>query len=141
MPRAKPEQLIQTAIVKELPKLFDCRCASNNNGGYRTSAEARALVGMGTWAGYPDVSVFGRDAKMFFVECKAKVQVRERGVDPFERFHSLSDSQKIAVPELRERGFAVAVVDNVEEALKCARAFGLPSKASAPKRAVSETGF
>jgi hypothetical protein len=136
-----PESPIQAQIVRTLPKLFDCRCAANNNGGYRTRTEAFELKDTGTWAGYPDVSIFGRRAAMFFIETKAKIQVRERAISPFERFHSLSASQKVAVPELRERGFRVAVVDNVEEAVACANAFGLGLRISAPLRPRVETGF
>lgn len=136
-----PESGIQSQVVRLLHNLFDCRVASNNNGGFRSQTEAFALADMGTWAGYPDLSVFGRGGQMFLLECKAKIQVRERGVDPFARFHSLSATQKVAIPELRERGFRVAVTDSVEEAKRIALAFGLGMKMSAPLRALPETGF
>jgi hypothetical protein len=136
-----PEHAVQTPIVKALHALYDCRVASNNNGGYRTRTEAYALADLGTWAGYPDLSIFGRLERMFFIECKAKIQARERAVSPFDRFWSLSASQKVAIPELRDRGFRVAVVDNVEEAIAAARDFGLGPKLKIVAPARLATGF
>ena len=136
-----PESGIQSRIVRALHATYDCRCAANHNGGFRTKTEALVLKDTGGWAGYPDVTVFGRASAIFLVETKAKIQVRERGIDPFQRFHSLSTSQKLAVPELRQRGFMVAVTDDVDEALACAAAAGLTPRSSAPAFATAATGF
>lgn len=118
-----PESGIQTSIVRAL-RDYDLLVFHNANGGLRSRTEAYAFKDMGTLAGVPDLTVIGRASAVFMLECKAKVQVRERGVDPFARFHSLSKSQKIVIPQMRERGIPVAVVDNVEDAVTCVEAMG-----------------
>lgn len=138
----RPEQKIQTAIVVAMRRRFDAFVFHVPNGGARTTLEAIHFKDAGTTAGVPDLIAVGRRGDVLFLEIKAKVQVRERAVPPVERLASLSDSQKIVVPELRARGFTVAVVDSVEDALAAAEAFGLEPRRSAvrPSAAIS-TGF
>ena len=129
--RRRDEQKVQTAIVVALHREFDCRVVHVPNGGSRTMLEAIALKEMGTWAGHPDLIVYGRGGKLLLLEVKEAVQVRERNIVPEERLQTLSTAQKLAVPELRSRGFTVAVVDCVADAIAAVHAFGFGPRATA----------
>lgn len=137
------EQKIQTAIVVAFRKRFDAIVTHVPNGGARTRLEAIAFKDAGLTAGIPDLVAFDAQARTLLIEVKDRVQACERAVPPTKRLLSLSDSQKIVVPRLRERGFTVAVVDCVEEALAAAEDFGLAPKRAAPARseAAMSTGF
>lgn len=140
--RRRQEQAIQTAIVVALHREFDCRAIHVANGGSRSITEAVHLKEMGVWAGHPDLVVYGRDGKVLLIEVKEKVQARERAVPLVARLTTLSDSQKLAVPELRERGFTVAVVDSVEDAVSAVRDAGFGARATRPRWAAElATGF
>lgn len=139
----RPEQKIQTAIVVAFRRRFDALTVHCPNGGARTELEALNFKDAGTTAGVPDLLVFSRDGRLLLIEVKAKVQARERGVPPCGRILSASDSQKIVIPDLRRRGFTVAIVDNVEDAVTVGETFGLgPKPAPAPRSPEAlATGF
>lgn len=139
---ARPEQILQTKIVVALHRRFDCRCVHVPNGGGRTKLEALALRDMGVWAGHPDLIVYGREGRLLLIEVKDRVQARDRAVAPGERLTTLSEAQRHAVPELRARGFAVAVVDTVEDAVAVAKAAGFAPRTARPRPAAElTTGF
>ncbi|GJE00578.1 VRR-NUC domain-containing protein [Methylobacterium isbiliense] len=132
----RPEQNLQIAIVIALHHRFDCLISHVPNQGRRGLVEAGATKRMGLLTGHPDLIVYGRDGRAFHLEVKDKVQARERAVAPGERFASLSTDQKRVVPDLRERGFHVAVVDTVEDAIAAGAAFGLaPRRGARPEPA------
>lgn len=137
-----PEQKIQTAIVVAMRRKFDAFIFHVPNGGARTKLEALHFKDAGTSAGVPDLIALDARGGALFIEVKAKIQVRERAVAPADRLHSLSDSQKIVVPDLRRRGFTVVVVDNVDDALAAGIEFGLEPKRSAVRSPLeAHTGF
>lgn len=137
-----PEQKIQTAIVIAMRRQFDAFVFHVPNGGARTKLEALHFKEAGTTAGVPDLIAVGTSGDILFLEIKAKVQVRDEPVPPHLRINSLSDSQKVVVPDLRRRGFTVAVVDNVEDALAAAHAAGFsPRPASVRSPLEARTGF
>lgn len=137
------EQRIQTAIVVAFRRRFDAIVSHIPNGGVRTKLEAIAFREAGMTAGMPDLVVLDHGGRTLLIEVKQQIQVRERDVPATERLHSLDDSQKIVVPRLRERGFTVAVVDCVEDAVAAGEAFGLEPKRARPTRseAAMATGF
>lgn len=141
----RAEQRIQTAIVVAYRKRFDCRIIHIPNGGARTKLEAIAMRDAGATAGAPDLPVWSRDGQMFLMEVKQpkEILVRERDRDPFERLASADPAQRLFIADLRERGFTVAIVCSVEEALSCAEVFGLaPKRAVAPRSDLAmSTGF
>lgn len=139
----RAEQKIQTAIVVAFRRRFDAIVTHVPNGGARTALEALAFKDAGLTAGIPDLICLDHGGRALFIEVKAQVQARDRAVAPEKRLFSLSDSQRVVVPRLRERGFTVAVVDSVDEALASAEAFGLAPKRLAPPRpeAALSTGF
>ncbi|MCP1558601.1 UNVERIFIED_ORG: hypothetical protein M2438_002688 [Methylobacterium sp. SuP10 SLI 274] len=138
----RPEQKIQTAIVVALRRRFDCFPFHVPNGGARTRLEAIAFKDAGTTAGVPDLPVLGRDGSIFFLEIKAKVQVRERNVPPTERIHSCDPAQKLVIADFRARGFTVAIVDSVEDAVAVAEACGLTEvRKPIRSQAAISTGF
>lgn len=137
-----PEQKIQTAIVNAMRRQFDAFIFHVPNGGARTKLEALHFKDAGTTAGVPDLIAIGTLGDVLFLEIKAKIQVRDRVVPPHLRINSLSDSQKVVVPDLRRRGFTVVVVDNVEDAIAAGHAAGFaPRPASVRSQAEARTGF
>lgn len=136
-----PEAGIQTQIVKAYRARFDVLVYHNANGGLRSKTEAVAFRDMGTLAGVPDLTVIGRASATFCVECKSRIQSRERAVSPFERYHSLSPNQKVVVPEMRARGIPVAVVDNVDEAIQAAQTLGIGQKLKIVSQPRQDVGF
>lgn len=139
----RPEQRIQTAIVVAMRKRFDAIVTHVPNGGARTRLEALAFKDAGLTAGIPDLIAFDTGGRILMLEIKDEVQKRDAKIPPTERVHSLSDSQRLVVPALRERGFTVAVVASVDEALAVSEAFGLaPKREAAPRsEAAASTGF
>jgi hypothetical protein len=122
------EAAIQGEIIVAMSRTFNARTVHVPNGGKRSAREGLALRSMGVWAGHPDLDVYSHDGRMFFMEVKDEILVRERDVPTDQRFDTLDPKQKDAVAELRSRGFVVHVVDNVEDALAAGRAFGLAHK-------------
>jgi len=136
------EQKLQTKIVVALRKRFDCFVFHVPNGGARTRLEALAFKDAGTTAGVPDLIVVGREGRTLYMELKDRVQARERAVSPTERIHSADPAQKLVIADLRERGFTVALLDSVEDAIVEAEAFGLgPKRAPVRSAAAVSTGF
>lgn len=122
------EQKLQTAIVVALRKQFDCFVFHVPNGGVRTALEAMAFKDAGTTAGVPDLIATGPEGRIGFLEIKDRVQVRERAVDPFDRLLTLDPAQKTVVSGLRGRGFRVAVIDSVDDAVAALNSLGFPPK-------------
>lgn len=138
----RAEQKLQTAIVVALRRQFDCFVYHVPNGGARTRLEALAFRDAGVTAGVPDLPVVGRDGRTLYLEIKDQVQARERPVPPSERIHSADPAQKLVIADLRERGFRVAIVDSVFDAVAEAEAFGLgPKRAPVRSAAAISTGF
>ena len=137
-----PEQKIQTAIVVAFRRKLDVFCYHVPNSGARSTLQALAFKGAGLTAGVPDLVAVGHDGRHLYLEVKAKIQVRERNVPLAERITSVSDSQKIVIPELRARGCTVVVVDSVEDAIAAGEAFGFVAKPAAVRSAcAARTGF
>ena len=122
------EARLQGEIVVAFSRTFNARTVHVPNGGKRSAREGVVLRSMGVWAGHPDLCVYGLDGQMFYIEVKDHILVRERDVPTDQRLDTLDPKQKIAVTELRERGFVVHVVNSVEDALAAGRAFGLAPK-------------
>lgn len=138
----RAEQKLQTAVVVALRRHFDCLPYHVPNGGARTRLEALAFRDAGATAGVPDLVVPGREGRTLYLELKAGVQARERDVAPSARIHSADPAQKRFIADLRERGFRVAIIDSVEEALAEAEAFGLgPRRKPVRSEAALSTGF
>lgn len=139
------EQRIQTAIVVAFRKRFDAFTYHCPNGGARTRLEALAFKDAGLTAGVPDLQSVGRHGRILYLEVKRPAEIKraERDSAPTERFESLSDSQRLVVPELRARGFTVGVVCSVDEAVRVAEEFGFAPKREAPARSPEAlaTGF
>jgi hypothetical protein len=137
------EQRLQTAIVVALRKRFDCFVFHVPNGGARTVLEAMAFKDAGTTAGVPDLVATGPEGRIGFLEIKDHVQVRERAVDPFERLLTLDPAQKTVVSGLRGRGFQVAVIDSVDDAVAALDRLGFPARGPVPTRSgvALGTGF
>lgn len=137
------EQKLQTAIVVALRKRFDCFVFHVPNGGVRTALEAMAFKDAGTTAGVPDLIATGPEGRIAFLEIKDRVQVRERAIDPFERLLTLDPAQKTVVSELRDRGFQVAVIDSVDDAVAALDRLDFPPKPRALARSAEAiaTGF
>ena len=108
---ARPEHLIQVAIVNRLRAEFDAIVAAVPNGGGRGKLEAVALKEEGVEPGHPDLIAYGREGRALLLEVKAPSG-------------SLSLVQRRLIPDLRERGFPVAVVRSVDEALAAMREAG-----------------
>jgi len=128
--KVQSEAAIQGDIVVAMSRTFDARTVHVPNGGKRSAREGVALRSMGVWAGHPDLIVYGEDHRSFLMEVKDEILACERTVPTDQRFDTLDPKQKIAVTELRSRGFVVHVVDNVDDAIAAGRAFGLPAKKS-----------
>jgi hypothetical protein len=130
----RPEQKLQTAIVTKLRRSFDCFVTHVPNGGARTPLEALAFKDAGLTAGTPDLLACAPGPVLVFVEIKARILAKERGVPPFGRLASLDPAQQQVVQRLRRMGFRVAVVDSVEDAVEALTTSGFPPKAAAPAR-------
>ena len=139
----RPEQKLQTAIVTRLRRSFECFVTHVPNGGARTPLEALAFKDAGLTAGTPDLLACAPAGLIAFVEIKAKILVKERGVPAFARLASLDPAQQQVVQRLRRFGFKVAVVDSVEDAVIALETVGFPPKLAAPVRsdAALATGF
>jgi hypothetical protein len=144
VPRKANEDKIQASIVNAYRRLFSCLVYAVPNGGNRNEREAAKMRWTGTLAGVPDLKIEVDQYFHFYIECKdpSAIQARERDVPTHERFHSLSDTQKDIVPEIRARGITVYVVCSLDEALAAAEHAGLAPR-RAPVRSVAEaaTGF
>src|SRR5215207_6578667 len=76
------------------------------SGGYRTKAEGGIFKAMGVVAGFPDIMIIGEDTRgprCWFMEVKKPKE-------------PLSDDQRKFHESLRELGFQVAVLHNIDEA-------------------------
>lgn len=123
MTHRRPEHDIQVAIVNRLRGEFDAVVAAVPNGGRRGKLEAVALLEEGVEPGHPDLIAYGREGRALLLEVKAP-----RG--------ALSPVQRRLIPDLRERGFPVAVVRSVDEALAAMREAGFgPRRTPAPELA------
>lgn len=116
VPRKKEEANLQTQLVEalrlSLPK--DAVIFSIPNGGSRDIREAANLKRQGLLAGCPDLCIIFQ-GKAFGLELKA-----QNG--------SLTDSQKITFPLLRQAGMRVEVARSYSEALDMVRDMGVPLK-------------
>ncbi|ACL59121.1 VRR-NUC domain-containing protein [Methylobacterium nodulans] len=123
MTRARPEHHIQAAIVARLRGSFDAIVAAVPNGGRRGKREAVELRAEGVEPGHPDLIAYGRDGRVLLLEVKAAGG-------------SLSAAQRRLIPNLRERGFPVAVVRDIEGAVQAMREAGFgPRRGPAPEPA------
>jgi hypothetical protein len=113
----RPEQAIHRSCVHYLrtvlPNTWLVMHAAN--GGYRSKSEAGIFKALGVIAGWPDISIFGEEAKgcqAWFLEVKS-----DDG--------RLTDAQKDCQNRLRELGFPVAVVHSIDEAEQALRFWGI----------------
>jgi hypothetical protein len=86
------------------------------NGGLRSKSEAGIFKALGVVPGWPDISIFGEEAKgcaAFFFEVKT-------------RKGRLSENQQNCIDKLRDLGFPVAVVHSLEEVEQSLRYWGIP---------------
>lgn len=116
----RPEQAIHKAVVHYLRVALPHGwiVAHYPAGGYRTKVEAAIFKAMGTIPGFPDVMILGESTvtrwpACWFMEVKA----------PGGR---LTDVQSACHDRLRDLGFAVAVVHDIDEARRAADAWKLP---------------
>jgi hypothetical protein len=113
MPRRRPEQQIQKALVEHLRlraqrDVFWFAC---ENGGYRTAIEAVVLKSCGIKPGVPDLILI-RGGRCHGLELKALGG-------------KLSRAQRIAHEEMRAAGAEVAVATGIDEALASLEDWGL----------------
>jgi hypothetical protein len=106
VPRARPEQAIQRALlghlaVRSAPNLYAFAVEA---GGYRRPIEAAVLKGLGVIAGVPDL-VIVHEGRCFALELK---------VDGGR----LSEAQKVSHAALRRAGAEVAVAHGLDAAIK-----------------------
>ncbi|WP_053080453.1 VRR-NUC domain-containing protein [Methylobacterium variabile] len=121
MTRRRPEHDIQVKIVNRLRGEFDAVVAAVPNGGRRGKLEAVSLLEEGVEPGHPDLIAYGREGRTLLLEVKAPGG-------------SLSPVQRRLIPDLRERGFPVAVVRGVAEAVAAMREAGFgPRRAPTPE--------
>src|SRR3954469_12509811 len=86
------------------------------NGGYRSKSEAGVFKALGVIPGWPDISIFGDEAKgcqAWFIEIKS----------PDGR---LTDVQRDCHILLHDLGFPVAVVHGIDETRFACLQWGLP---------------
>lgn len=114
----REEERIHRSIIHYLrtvlPNSWLCMHAAN--GGYRSKSEAGIFKALGVIAGWPDISIFGEEAKgcqAFFFEVKA---LKGR----------LSENQQSCIDKLRDLGFPVAVVHSIEEIEQSLKSWGIP---------------
>lgn len=102
----RPEQTLQRAVLAHLQwraraGVWWCHLA---NGGWRSPIEAKILKALGVVAGAPDLLIVA-DGRAYFLELKAP-----RG--------RVSAAQRECHEALRAAGAAVAIADNIDEALE-----------------------
>ncbi|MFE1601586.1 VRR-NUC domain-containing protein [Methylobacterium sp. ID0610] len=124
--RARPEHDIQVAIVGRLRGSFDAVVVAVPNGGRRGKREAVDLRAEGVESGHPDLIAYGRDGRLLLMEVKAPGG-------------SLSAEQRRLIPKLRDRGFPVVVVRDVDGAVRAMREAGFGPRV--PPAAEPTTGF
>jgi hypothetical protein len=113
MPRRRPEDQIQRAVVQHLRLRGwpDAIFFHYPAGGYRRPVEAKILQSLGIVAGLPDVWVIRR-GQVHCIELKS-----EKG--------RLTDTQAKMLNRLDRAGVAVAVAYSLDEALKQLTSWGL----------------
>jgi hypothetical protein len=112
-PRARPEDIVQRAIVqhywqRRAPGVF---AFSVPNGGYRRAVEAAVLKGTGLVAGIPDM-LWIKNGRVFALEIKA----------PGGR---LSPNQVCTLAAMEDAGVCTAVAYGVDDALAALEAWGM----------------
>ena len=114
------EQQHHIAIVEYLRTVLPShwKVVHYPSGGYRTPFEAKTFKRMGVVAGFPDIMILGDSVtgpRCWFVEVKAPkgtASIYQR------QFHE----------SLRELGFKVAVIHNIDEARTAAEVWKLPMR-------------
>lgn len=104
------ERAIQIAIRDAL-RWHGVRSRHVPNGGKRSIVAGHRLRQEGMVAGFPDLIVWMPGGRIAFMECKTA-----KG--------RLSEAQHREIQQLRQDGFAVAVVRSVDEAMTAVRAWG-----------------
>jgi hypothetical protein len=108
MRAGRPEERIHRSIVAYLRTVLPNTWLIHHspNGGWRSKTEAGVFKALGVIPGWPDISIFGEEAKgcqAWFLEVKS----------PDGR---LTDVQRECHNRLRDLGFPVAVVHSIDEA-------------------------
>jgi hypothetical protein len=116
MRSGRPEERIHRSVVHYLRTVLPPSWLIHHspNGGWRSKTEAGVFKALGVIPGWPDISIFGEEAKgcqAWFLEVKSSDG-------------RLTDVQRDCHNRLRELGFPVAVVHSIDEARVCGLQWG-----------------